>query len=212
MNKTLRWKKTIGALAIILGGLRFTTGLSTFSDIADLETTLDTYGSTLSTTFVEEVTKYISFVKIMLPIELIALGVIFTLGIVLLCTERNIDMNLPRPISRKIATDILIAAVIYFILEIIAFSAIPNSLSEDMSPTTIFTSLGFVSVLIIYCALGLKKQRNLPEHDFNTTAQPSTTMPATATQIDTQIEELKKEIEKRKLEKELKQLDQEENN
>ena len=52
MKKTLLWKKTIGALAIILGGLRFTTGLSTFSDIADLETTLDTYGSSLSTTFV----------------------------------------------------------------------------------------------------------------------------------------------------------------
>lgn len=219
MNKTLRWKKTIGILAIILGGLRFIAGISSYSQIQTLKQEIDSSTSFLSSSFIEDARSYISHCESMLPVELIVLGVILILGIVLLCTEKGLTHKEPRPVSRKIAVSILIGSLIHLGLEIITYISIPSSIKEYLSSATIIGSLGFVLVLIGFCIAGIASYKWNDELQNSTIISLNQTTPQNIntenklkpelTSLDVEIAELKKQIEKRKLEKEVAQLNAE---
>jgi len=214
MSKTLQWKKTIGILAIILGGLRFITGLDSLPEILKLEEIIDNYEYGYTTdSLIKDISRYLSLIRNIFPIELIALGSIFILGIILLCSDRKIPDDMPRPKSRKIAMSILISSIIYLIAEMILFLSIPSSLSEEISEVEIIPSLGFVITTITFCALGLFNKKGATNDETTRyildpkTYQESTAILRPKTNpLDEEIDNLKKEIEKRKLEKELAEL------
>lgn len=214
MNKTLQWKKTIGILAIILGGLRFITGIISFSEILELEEIIDNYEYGYTTdSLIRDITNYISLIENIFPVELLALGSIFILGIVLLCSDRRVPDDMPRQKSRKIAMSIFIISTVYLIAEMILFLLIPSSLEEEILPITIILSLGFVITTITFCALGLFNKKGATNDETSRyILDPKTYQERTAilqpktNPLDEEIDNLKKEIEKRKLEKELAEL------
>lgn len=218
MHATLRWKKTIGIIAIILGGLRFITGISSYSDYMELEATIRTTNPNIiiESNFVKDVQEFIAFWKNMFPLELITLGIIFILGITLLCVDRELTNEMSHPKSRKVCLAILITAIIHLILEVITWTSTPVSLRAEISPVTIISSLGFVCVLIVFCTNGLwgKKNFDLQKTDATNTGNEIKTTDILTTEpqltpLDIEIAELKKQIEKRRLEKEIQELNAE---
>ena len=214
MSKTLQWKKTIGILAIILGGLRFITGIISFSEILGLDLDEEAINIGYASGYLTyDIVNYIFLIKNILPVELLALGSIFILGIILLCSDRKIPDDMPRPKSRKIAMSIFIISIIYLIAEMILFLSIPSSLSEEISSVEIIPSLGFVITTITFCALGLFNKKGATNDETSRyILDPKTYQERTAilqpktNPLDEEIDNLKKEIEKRKLEKELAEL------
>ena len=206
MQKTLHWKKTIGTLAIVLGLLRLESCIDALSNFSELQTEIQTNSAQYTYNFVQHVQEYLSVCLNLVPAEMLLLGIIFTLGVVLLCVERNTTVNLPRPKSRKICLAILIITVIYLLMEGFLYLALPSELAENISPWQIIASLSFICVLIIYCSIGLRKQTDLPATDTVANDafypnQPTFTPQTNVTSLDQEIAELKRQLEKRQQEK-----------
>lgn len=201
MNKTLRWKKTIGVLAIILGGLRFLTGIDTLSKLDAMEKLIS--GSTSLAS--EELRNYISSATGLLISEMFLLMLMLILGITLLSVDKGLTDEMPREKSKRICGAIFVVSIIYLFMEIIACGTMPSEIRNEISPFTFIGSFGFLGVLIVFCVLGLGRDKKEVNAQTNTTA----TKPAPLSPLDTEIEQLKKNIEKLKLQKELAQLNAE---
>ena len=190
-----------------MGGLRLIFGIDSYSNLTKLESTIknSSYAYTSSEL---DIIKYITNVTPLLFIELAFVATILILDIALLCVEREIDDNLPHEKSRKICIGILIIAIIYLLIEIGVYCSMPSGISEQITAISIISSLGFVIVLIVFCALGLKTETEWPENEIIITKAP-TVEKTELTPLDMEIAELKKQIEKRKLEIEFAQLEAE---
>lgn len=220
MRNTLYWKKTIGILSIILGGLRFTNGINTYVNISTIEKQLN---NSLYSDVYPGITQYVSLCRDLLPFELIAVASILVLGIVLLCTEKGIPTNMPREKSRKICYGILGVSLFHLYMEWYIYKHTPDIIIDNISLITVFASLCWVIVLITFCILGLKNIGYSPKYFVSNTPmiyieEIATLIPSKeATNqdkieqdpIDQEIADLKKQIEKRKLEKELEQINSE---
>ncbi len=227
MTKTLRWKKTIGVIAIVLGVLRFCSGYNALMRLSDIENIISS--PYLDQAIAHDLQSYVDIAKIILPLNCFILCTIFILGIGLLCADKGLTDEMPRPKSYWLTVGILVTAIIHLILEVASFAVMPASLSDQISITTTILSLGFVLLLIIWCSVGLgglpKDQRVLPTPEKSpyilttgTDLTPqeraaimnaSRNQPEPLSPLDAEIEQLKKAIEKRKLEKEVAQINAE---
>lgn len=201
MQKLLHWKKTIGILSIILGALRFLSGAHTYSQLNALET--------LDSILTLDTQKYLICIKFILPIEIIAMGAVFTLGIILLCADRGLTTAMSRPKSRKLALTIYIITAVYIFLEIFVFVILKHQFNYSFSFFALIAAFGLDIALFIFCTLGLTPktaQNSKPLPINKTDNQPQ------KTELDNEIAELKKKIEKLKLEQELHELNEKQEN
>lgn len=168
---TLKNKKAIGIIAIILGLLRFTSGINLSTELILLKDEIEGYTGSIY----DDISNYISTIETILPFMIILTLVIFILGIVLLKADKGIPQSEPRKKSRQINTYLLIVTATYLLFEIISFAAMPESLSSQLSGGSIVGSLGFVVVLILLCIVGfvsvdnesnLKEESDIQKIDF----------------------------------------------
>lgn len=159
---TLKNKKAIGIIAIILGLLRFTSGINLITELILLKDEIEGYTGPIYV----DISNYISTIEIILPFMIILVLGIFILGIVLLNVDKGIPQSEPRKKSRQINTYLLIVTAIYALFEIISIAVAPEILSSQLSGWSIVGSLGFVAVLILLCIVGfvsVDNESNLQE-------------------------------------------------
>jgi hypothetical protein len=204
MEKTLRFKKAIGIIAIILGLWRFANG---FNAVNDLQTLKSAIAKNTNPALLSDMKSFVTLTTIYLPITMVLVLAIFIAGICLLTADKNTLATDPREKSRKINVTICSLAVAHIIGEIVYYLSIPQSVRGAVPVFSIIVSIGFVVALAVLCYLGM---RPIPAPSVAPVVSapntPAETLAEPVQTLDTDILTLKKEIEKRKLEKELKSL------
>lgn len=218
IRETLRYKKGIAILAIILGFFRFLSGINILTDIyvkfggysaIDLILGYGELGSQIN-----------GILQISRFIVIIGMGLcfcIFIWGIRLLLADKKTYYIDSRKKSYKLNKAILSFSVMYALCEIVFLVIISRfSLGREIisiSITSLLLSLSFVGVLILLASLGFR-----PVKKTTVTIEASIKLPVKETKalaknsiqcdsIDDEIIRLRKKIEKRKLEKELEELE-----
>jgi choline-glycine betaine transporter len=158
MNKTLKLKKGIGIIAIILGALRFFSGINSISNYNYIESEIANYSDNpqYDQNLINDLRQLVSLARVFVPLEIITSMAIFILGIVLLSVDNGKLLKEPREKSRRITVILLISSIIYALVEFTFMVSCPSSITKEINSATIIGSLGFVVTLIILCGIGLK--------------------------------------------------------
>jgi len=196
--KTLRFKTAIGALAIILGLWRFSSGMRSILALQELKAAI---AKNLYPLKLDDMKSIATITTVYLPIALLLVFGIFVAGVCLLCVDKGVAVTEPREKSRKWATAVCALAITHALGELVYYCCWPQSYKHWTPEMTM--GLVWVAGLVVLCLLGLRAiPAPRPVKQPAPVAAPDVVTPATIT-LDAEIVQLKKEIEKRRLEKEL---------